>query len=480
MTWRQTIASLGPPREGRVVVLGVLALALTARLLCFGAPWIVVTADSPSFVSIALDLGRGELTDPRLGTVRLPGYPLLLALLDALSALSVGGIAWVQAGLGAATAAVGASLGLQIGSRPLAWTLGATLALHPALLLFEHGLMSESLGVALAVLGARLAASFARTGSRGVAALAGAVFAAALLTRLNLLPVALVASALALGARWRLRRAGGAGTGALPAATALLAGFLALAVPWLVVVERAQGAYGFFPGGAKLRLANAIELGLVSRDEARRALGTVDVDAVSPGSAYLKKLTLGAGTGEREAAEVVRAAFERSPGAFLRAAGGCALSALGWRSLDRLAASNDLGAWLDEAKRAARGDRSVARRRVAELTGAEAETAAPPAGTWLLRVATGGGIVALRGLAVAAGVLLLLTAWLRGGNRARGLAIAVGAASVVVSSAALFALSLVVRQRFAFPLDWIAFALPAALLAARPTPAEKTATGGVP
>lgn len=478
MTSRQTIESPDPSRRDRVVVLGVLALALAARLVCFGAPWVVVTADSPSFVSIALDLGRGNLADPRLGTVRLPGYPSFLALLDLLSALSVGGVALAQAGLGVATAAAGARLGLLLHSRRLAWTIGATLAIHPALLLFEHSLMSESLGVALAVAGALLAASVARSGSLPRAALAGAVFAAALLTRLNLLPVALVASALALGARRRHRRVGDDGPAPLPVAAALLVGFLALALPWLVVVERVQGAYGFFPGGEKLRLANAIELGLVSREEARQALGAVPDDALSYGSAYLKKLTLGAGTGEREAAAVLRSAFERSPGRFLRSAGDCALSALGWRTPGRLAASNDLGAWLDEAEGSARGEVSAARRRVAELTGGASDTVAPPAGAWLLRAATGWGVAALRGVAIVAGLLLLLVSWTKAGGRTRGLELPAGAGFVVLATAALFAFSLVSRQRFAFPLDWVAFALPAASLAARPAPAEASASGG--
>lgn len=440
----------------------VLTAALVTRLVLFGEGWWIATADSPSFLAIARDLQQGDLSDARLGTVRLPGYPLFLALIDSSFGWIPQRIVAAQSLLGVGIALAGGLLALRLGTPVLALAVGLTLALHPALIIFEHALMSETVGLALAIASVALLVSAARSASIVVASAAGLVGAAAMLTRLNLLPLLLVGPILAEHVRRRSGPSTKAASGSIGLFTAVAAGYLVLLLPWLAIMRSMQGSASIFPGGEKLRLANAIELGLVSAHDAEVELGAVDERALSRGSAYLKKLTLGPGTGEAEARAVLARALRREPARFAHAAARCALAALGWLPATTLRDANDLGAWLGEAERAARGGGSVAYHRVLELVGDEGGNMHAPPAVAALRWASSGQIAQLRGVFLAVGLALLIAALRRRPISAARLALPAALAAIVIMSTVLFALSFAMRQRFAFPLDWVAVALPVA------------------
>jgi hypothetical protein len=447
------------------VVLVIAALALGTRFGVYGGGWLAITADSPSFVSIARDLRSGDLSDPRLGTVRLPGYPVFLAALDGGIGLSARLLLAAQGMLGVGAAVAGTLAGLMLGSRALALALGLTLSLHPALLVFEHSLMAETLAISLSAGFLAVLVAGLRTASLGLTGLAGALAGATLLTRLNLLPLILVAGVGAwLGIRWSAARSRGGGN--IRWTSAFVAGLAIALVPWIVHLWRAEGVLAVFPGGEKLRLANAIELGLVSRERVLERLGPVAPAAVSPGSAYLKKLTLAPGTGESEARQVFRESLRADPWPFVRAAGVSGLAAAGWLPPEALGSGNELPAWLDEAEAARRGKPSLARQQVAQLLGVATLDAGRPPRFAALRAAKGGGLPAARGALLALACILVPVA-ANGGLRPEIRWMLAGLLSVEVLVAASFAASLAMRQRFAFPLDWVAVGLVAVAAADR-------------
>lgn len=231
---------------------GIALLAsVVVRTVLFVELPALLTNDSWDFLRAADDLRhRLDFFSPGLRDVRLPGYPLFLALIAPLSSNHSDAIVAAQAVIGATSAAIGLLLGWLIGSPWVALLLAAFLGLNPVFLLDEHAIMSETLGllfaVALVGLGVRI---LERGAWRGAAVLLGVLLAACTLTRANFLALGLtiiLSTALAPNGRRLRRRADGSGErrlAQLHLTPALIAtGVAALLIaPW---VWRNEVAYG--------------------------------------------------------------------------------------------------------------------------------------------------------------------------------------------------------------------------------------------
>lgn len=187
------------------VALVVGALALAARCWSRAHLGVLTTLDSFDYLTLSGGIAAGDWSSPRLGGVRLPGYPLFLAALRWTTGLDAGTLLAAQQVLGVAAALGFAWSAWKLLGRGAGLAVGALAALHPALLLLEHTAMSESLSVAC--LAATLAAATAcvapeRPGRAGF--LLGSSAAGTLLVRANgiLLVAALLLSAIRGAWHW--------------------------------------------------------------------------------------------------------------------------------------------------------------------------------------------------------------------------------------------------------------------------------------
>lgn len=221
----------------------VASLALLARLWTRTRLGILPTYDSFDYLQLAQRIAAGDWSSERLGTLRLPGYPVLLALLERCSLLDARALLTVQQTLGVLSAVAFAWCGWRVAGPAAALLLGAFTALHPALLLFEHQPMTETLFVAslaLVLVLAERAVGGRRTFKDGLGL--GLAAAIVVLVRANGVPLvlALIAGCLLVVAR--------ADSGAAakrfafaPFAAGTLAGVLMLLGPWLVRQELRLG-----------------------------------------------------------------------------------------------------------------------------------------------------------------------------------------------------------------------------------------------
>ncbi|MGE0639770.1 MAG: glycosyltransferase family 39 protein [Thermoanaerobaculia bacterium] len=430
-------------------------LAVVVRALV-GLDWILVTADSPSFVSLAFDFLRGDVSDPRLGTIRLPAYPAFLSLFPASGLGSPGAIVAAQSLLGIVSSVAAWWVARRLSSRRVALAVGAALALHPALIAFEHALMSETLALLLGLGSCVFLVRAVERRSAAESFVAGVLAAATLLTRLNLLPLVAVALALALRSE-RLdpdpeprRRLG--------MRVAALAGLALCLVPWATLVWRSHGVPSIFGGGASLRLANAMEVGLVPPERMESEFGAPAPGVVSPASFYLREMATRGAEGNRIARRILGSALRERPAEFATAAARSALVAPGWYWQTANPLWREIPSWLEEGRMASNGQPSRARQRLAELLprGDDVWTVAPATG-WFGICSTSALVVA-RGALLTLAVIALLLSWPRPSGTERARQTLFAALLVYALLAILCGASFAMRERFADPLDGVAVA----------------------
>ena len=199
--------------KDRLVLAGILLIALTARLAlfaaaCYRSPDMATlhTGDTRSYIEPATSLlKQGEFSDhgvPEL--IRTPGYPILLTLGIALGHVELITFA-LQTLLSLVTVAMVYQLTRSFtGSRPAAVYAGLFLAVEPLSLIYTSYLMAETLFTCLLVLMVAALANYDRRRAWAPLVAAGLLLAAASLVR----PVTyylppLIALALAGRGFWR-------------------------------------------------------------------------------------------------------------------------------------------------------------------------------------------------------------------------------------------------------------------------------------
>ncbi len=168
--------------------------------------------------------------DGYLTTFRPPGYPFFLAGIYAAAGLPhrLAAVRLVQAALGALLAPGSALLAAALGLRPsAARAAGVAVALYPILWMYPIGLGSENLFIPVLLAGLLLTLAAGRSGRVTTAALAGAAFGYATLTR------GALALFLPLAALWLIRPPA---TDGEPAHSRLRLGFALAAAASLVLL----------------------------------------------------------------------------------------------------------------------------------------------------------------------------------------------------------------------------------------------------
>jgi hypothetical protein len=182
-----------------------LVLAALLRWLLFTRYPALITADSPDYIEAAGDLAtRLDFFSQGLGDIRMPGYPLFLAMLYGATGLRTDGIVLAQIVVGLLCVPLGWYIGRALRSQPTADALAIFLAFNPVYLLLEHTLLTEGLSIftmlvftLLAVIAVSRAPSPAL--AFGTAVMAGVCS----MVRINLLPFCAALMALVLS-RWLL------------------------------------------------------------------------------------------------------------------------------------------------------------------------------------------------------------------------------------------------------------------------------------
>jgi hypothetical protein len=182
-------------------ILAVVVVAALVRIWLLGEVPPLVTHDSADYWVIGSHLSRGKIASA-LAERRLPGLPLILASFLRLGA-SAAEVIRIQQLLGIFAAGLAAWLGWRSVRSPFGLLLGLLVGLHPAFLLFELQIMTESWSVLFLVISLALAFQALWLASQGSKATAGWIwgfagsFAAATLIRLdNFVPLATVGAAL--------------------------------------------------------------------------------------------------------------------------------------------------------------------------------------------------------------------------------------------------------------------------------------------
>jgi 4-amino-4-deoxy-L-arabinose transferase-like glycosyltransferase len=183
--------------------------------------------------------GRGyELAAGQLTAFRVPGYPLFL--------LAVTGGAWhpwaiviAQALVGGLTIVATGLIARDLFGRGAGLIAAGTCALYPYYLWHDTALQETALVTCLAAWATWVLLRLMASGAPRLALLAGALLAAAVLTRETMLPFAVVA---ALWAGWRVANLKGRMRGVLTGAS-LLAMLAAGLSPWLIHTHREYGEY---------------------------------------------------------------------------------------------------------------------------------------------------------------------------------------------------------------------------------------------
>jgi 4-amino-4-deoxy-L-arabinose transferase-like glycosyltransferase len=280
-------------RRALVGTLCVAAIPRLALIWWFPAAW---SLDSPSYVRIAIDFATSlGSEDPRLGVLRLPGYPALLAVAFRITPRLEFALL-LQALLGMAAACIAAHIGRQLGATPaVAIGLALFVALNPLYLVYEHSLMSESLAVFLVLASVDLALGVFGAASAGRGLAFGLAFGALLVTRPN--AALLVVAALLAGVARRRHRKSERPSGKDVWATTALAIVLGLSIvigPWLLRNHRALGRASLFASPQRTLLYYAIERELVppaidgvgdEQDKVRTFWALVDQGAAGEASA---------------------------------------------------------------------------------------------------------------------------------------------------------------------------------------------------
>ena len=242
MAVQAAAAKLERWRFGRALAL----IAGAAFALRLAARWQHGTADYWAegygfYFDIARNLAQGrgyELVAGTLTAFRVPGYPLFL--------LAVTGGAWhpwaiitAQALIGALTVTATGLIGRALFGRGAGLIAAAACAVYPYYVWHDTALQETALVTCLAAWAMLVLLRLGRNGALGLALLAGALLAAAVLTRETMLPFALCA---ALWAGWRVAATHSAARGLMASAglLAVLAGGL---TPWLVHTHREYGEY---------------------------------------------------------------------------------------------------------------------------------------------------------------------------------------------------------------------------------------------
>lgn len=267
-----------------------LLFVVAPRLLVQSRLSVIASPDSPGYAAIAQGLGAGDFIDPRLGQLRLPGYPIFLAALDRVVGLNATSLSWTQLFCGILAAGCALIFLLRAGGAARAGLGVALFGLNPVFLLYEHWWMSESLFVltCLVFLLTVVALRFAPMSFLGGLALGGSA-AAVLLTRAN--GAALVAVGLAFVVLQHYRPARGAATelprrpthtGLLGCATALLL----LLGAWAARNALTVGPPLYLAGGEQARLAYTVLMNVAGdADRSWRVLGPL-YDPADPASIY--------------------------------------------------------------------------------------------------------------------------------------------------------------------------------------------------
>ena len=233
------VGQLGFCRLLGFIALGALVLRLIAR-------WQHGTANYWDegygfYFNIARNLAQGrgyELVAGKLTAFRVPGYPIFL--------LAITGGDWhpwtivtVQAVIGALSVAATGLIGRELFGGRTGLIAAGTCALYPYYVIHDTALQETALVTCLSAWGTFLLLRMARTGSLWLALFAGAMLAAAVLTRETVLPFALCA---ALWAGWRVAALNGVARGVL-ASAGLLTVLGAGLTPWLLHTQHEYGEY---------------------------------------------------------------------------------------------------------------------------------------------------------------------------------------------------------------------------------------------
>ena len=177
---------------GRLVFWGLGALVLRVAY-AYSFP-IFLTNDSWDYLRAAYDLyHRFDFLSGGLRDVRLPGYPVFLALTYPITGLQSDRIVWLQIGLGLLAVGLGLAIGQLLASRLAAEVLVIFLGLNPVYVFIEHTLMTETLFlVSLLAVVALTIACLRGPLTLSRAALLGFLMAASVLIRVNVLPFYLI------------------------------------------------------------------------------------------------------------------------------------------------------------------------------------------------------------------------------------------------------------------------------------------------
>lgn len=173
-----------------VIVIG----AAVIRLVLFAHLPLMFTDDSWDYLGATYDIMRkADFNSDRLRDVRMPAYPVWLAMTQPLTAMQTDRVVLLQKALGVVTVLLAAAIGRALGGRFLPESLAAFMAFNPIFLIYEHVLMSETLFLA-ALLGLTLAAVVSLRGPlrwwKGAAL--GVMLGICILTRANAAPYGLV------------------------------------------------------------------------------------------------------------------------------------------------------------------------------------------------------------------------------------------------------------------------------------------------
>ena len=223
------IAAALAVRVGVVVVFHLLpAVPLAGRSV--GSPAeqpLFPDADEYRRMARHVRAGRGPILAHGCAVPRMPGYPVFLAGLWAVTGESLLAVRLVQAAFGAATVWLVALLARELFGEPEALAAAAVAAAYPFFIFYTVLVLSETVFMALLVAGALCLAAAVRRGRGGLALLAGALLGLATLVRASLLPCVPL---LAVG--WVLVRR--VDRTALRHAGLMVAAFAAMMAPWVV------------------------------------------------------------------------------------------------------------------------------------------------------------------------------------------------------------------------------------------------------
>jgi hypothetical protein len=182
-----------------------MVIAALLRWLLFTRYPALITADSPDYIEAARDLAtRLDFFSEGLGSIRMPGYPLFLALLYGATGLRTDGIVLAQTVVGLLCVPLGWYIGRALRSQPTADALALFFVFNPVYLLLEHTLLTEGLSIFTMLIFTLLAVTAVNRPPSPWLAFGTAVMAGVCsMVRINLLPFCAALMALVL-TRWLL------------------------------------------------------------------------------------------------------------------------------------------------------------------------------------------------------------------------------------------------------------------------------------